>query len=82
MYDLLCESFAGHMTKYHKNIQAMGSSVGAIAPVATGLCQPDSENRRTYNQLLISLNFGLLYFIFVYWDPNTKKLGQIEAMVV
>lgn len=53
MYDLLYESFAGHMIKYYKSIQAIGSSVEAVAPMATGLCGPDYEDGKTYKQLLI-----------------------------
>lgn len=53
MYDILYESFAGHMTKYYKSIQAIGSSVEAIAAMAMGLCGPDYKDGNTYKQHLV-----------------------------
>lgn len=31
---------------------------------------------------LIRYWLSLLHFILFYWDPNTKKLGQIGSMVM
>lgn len=53
MHDLLYESFTGCVTKYYKSLQTIGSSVEAIAPMATRLCGPDYEDGKTYKQVLI-----------------------------